>query len=478
MRLAKPLIPLGLLVLLVLPGLAVLPVLPAAAQGVSPSDSQASGLHGPAIHLRLPKAIEIGQSVLLGGHVEAVNATWVDPQFVQARALALSPGNLTVCPLGTGNRSRLMELLAQAGQDCAQGQGFIDAQIRFGPGTGIDFKGNLTVSTWPQAAVAAPYGNGVLALLMEDLRLAAPDARFLPAGRQASVQVTEAGRSHWFNGTDHGFLFDGPGLRVEAAGGIGHMPGTLALQVTPGNATALERAMQPYVLLDLQSAALGPDAREARANVSSLLGEFGRVPQFANGAVYGRLAGQAGRLDLEGEVALLRGDSFRLRWSETSLNGTYEPVLAVTASGVAFGSGGLQGFPWLVPWVLWIACAAVLVLRREAPRRPWTFRLVWLGAGLLAFVAVDLAVLRARFGAGALGGSPSLGTSMALAAFAGALVLCAYLLLALPVRVAAGRMVPPRWLLASEAATAALWVFVMLLFPAAFFALGHAVARL
>jgi hypothetical protein len=438
------------------------------------------------VELAVPGRLALGEAVFLSGHVAMPGSEWTRLRATTVSGLEVPQARVTVCPIGPGTNASALELLLATVYECPGGDVFHDARFRFGPGTDLAFGGLLGMEREPDASLAVPIGDGNGTLLLVPSadgarwRLENGSAAFAPTTRGSSITVTGKEGTATYGGT--GFLFraEGRSLELRAAGFAARLPGELRLAVGPAAPGTLESAIRPFELLDLEEAAAGPDAREPRGNVSGVLREYGRVAAFLDGAAAGRLEGAVGGVALDGGLALARG-TFELRREDGFLRGTGSPQAVIASGAVALDGSGLVGAPW--PWVvaILVLCAAVLLLRRAAPSRTLPMRLAWVAAVVLSLAAVDRFLLEAAFGTSAAGavraGAPA-GTVLALAAFEAVVVAASFLLLALPVRLVLGRVVPARFLLVAEGAWAAVWAFLPALFPAAFFALGYTFARL
>jgi hypothetical protein len=457
--------------LFILALLVVLPLVPTAA--AEPAD----------VSVGLPAGFFVTESVMLAGAVRADDAAWSDVTFLDAEVPTFTAGVLTVCPQ-EGGSATVLDALRRVGQDCRDASTFEDPTLRFGLGSDAVFAGAHTVATWPAASTVGFYGPDVTTMVMSDdgVGLAREGDLFRFAGTtsQTSLEVTDAdGNVLYFNGTAFAFLHDAERVTLTAAGGVGRMEPT-ALRVSEAPRAAIEQAIDPFLILDLQTVALGPDGREPRANVTGLFLEFGRVPSFVNGALFGRLNGTAASVSFDNETALVRGN-FTLEREEERLTGTVEPTVVLGPDGVAFGGGKERRPPWMAVLGLWIAAIVLLALRRRAPKRADVLPWVWGAAILVALALADQAILADDLGTSGLqelrGGAGS-GAVLALFLFEITLVALAFALVALPLRLIAGRLLDGRPLVTVEIVLAVAWLLTILLAPASYFALTHAVARL
>ena len=438
------------------------------------------------VELAVPDRLSLSDAVFLSGHVGLPGSAWTRLRATAVLAVEVPEATVTACPIGPGTNATALEELLETVMECPSGDVFHDARLRVGQGTGLAFGRGLELDRGPDAALAVPIGDGNGTLLLVPSTDGARwdivngSVNFVATTRASSVTVTGKEGTATYNGTTTLFRADGRSLALRAAGFAARLPGDLRITVTPAPAGAMASAIRPFELLELEEAAAGPDAREVRANVTGVLREYGRVPAFLDGAAAGRLNGTVGAVALDGAIALVRG-SFELQVRGARLVGEGTPEAAITGRGVAIGASGIAGAPWAWGVLAWLACAVVLVLRRAAPSRTVLMRLAWVAAVVLSLAAVDGALLGAAFGtsaSGALRSGAGPGAVLALAAFEGVLVAASFLLLGLPGRLLVGRVAPARFLLPAEAAWAALWAFLPVLFPATFFALGYAFARL
>lgn len=442
-----------------------------------------------AVDLTLPDHFSLSEATLILGHIEMTGASFSHARFVNAHSGHLDGGNLTVCPVRLGGRSgsALETILSTLSQGCLDGQTFQDAQLRFGRGTSLAFNGTLGLTAMPAASVLVPFVDDertVAVLLSDDgVTIAPADGlfRFAPTTPRSSIAVLTSAGTSYFNGTDYAVVASSPGLWLAAGGMTASLDLHLDVAVTPATNGTLEQALRPFDLLDLEEAALGPDAREPRGNVSGLFREFGRVPAFVDGALEGRLNGTIGSLGLDGGLALVRASRLDLQEENGHLVGNATPLIIIAPQGVALDGVHTVGPPWLWGLVFWIAAVVILAARRAAPVRTWFHRIVWLvAAALMAWIA-DATVLRPALGASALseiGQHASGGPILALATFTVVLVLAAYFLLALPLRSVLGRLMPTRFLLLAEGVLALAWAILPFFFAASFFALAYVFARL
>lgn len=452
--------------------------------------TQAAGPHDDgarlaAVRVALPASFGVAEGVMLSGHLERADARLSRAVLLDARDVTFDAGTLTVCPVAPtqGALMALQDLLAGLSADCPQGESFAGAEVRFGQGTDVATNATMRVTAFPAAVIAsfARDGTGGLVMSADGIATQRPEAgfAFIATRRDAQVVVTTGTVERTYNGTGHAFLHDGEAARWRAGAVAAQWPGAVHLELTPAG-PAIREAMRPFDLLDVQEVLRGADRREPRSNVSTLLYEHGRVPAFLDGAILGRLDGEAGGTALDGGVALVRGGSFALEASGDSLAGTFAPRLTVAAAGVAVHGGPALAAPWWVGGLLWALALLVLGVRRLRPVRALPARATWWVAVPLAVLIVDQAVVGRLLGASALSswasGAPP-GEGFAIAAFATLTALLAWALVALPARLVVGRFLAARWMAVGEGAVAVAWLAALAVFPGAVFALGNAVAR-
>jgi hypothetical protein len=431
------------------------------------------------IDLRVPTEFELKDAALLSGHLQAPGLTLGNMSVVEPTRVTFQGGNLTVCPL-TAPRSGLVPALLLLGADCAGGETFDSTQLDFGSGSRLLAAGTMPVRALPDAAVTVVFTrNDTMAMLLGQggLEVSRPDSHFRFAATHAgtSVQVHSQTGPRYFNGTGFAFLHGGLTARWSALG-VAADSNNPPLIVTAAGPEAVASAFHPATLLDLQEERRGPDAREARGNLTDILGGFGRVPAFVDGAILGRLDGTLAGHEVSDGVVLLRADRIEVQRHGDHLQGRATPRILLTPDGVAFSGGRLHEAPWLVGIVLWLLAAVALAARRVPPSRRWPHRVLWAAAAAVAFLLIDLAMVAGSLGTSAL---QSLGQrgGLALAVFEAAAIVLAFAFVALPVRVALGRLMPARLLLASEAGWAGLWLVALLVFRPQVFAWAYDVAR-
>ncbi|HWG90504.1 MAG TPA: hypothetical protein VNZ52_06595, partial [Candidatus Thermoplasmatota archaeon] len=312
--------------------------------------------------------------------------------------------------------------------------------------------------------------------------------RFDPLGTGARTLVQAGGETFHFNGTDFTFQFNGTGLiGLHAEGVHGILANGVDVTLRPAPPLALRGALAPRTLLDLQEALRGPEAREPVRNLTALLGNFTRVPTVLNGALVGHLNGTvAGTRFSPEEVTLVRVRSLTARLEDRSLTGTAEAVFTVTPAGFAPAGATASSPPWALGVLLWAgALAALLVVPAPSARRrgPWWLRALLLPAFPLTFLGWDWLVhgaLGTSAGSLYLAGEPR-GSVAAFLVFEAAGFLLAFLLIAVPLRLAAqrvlGRYVPKATPLSGLVGLVGLFLTAWAI-PFGVLALGFLVARL
>ncbi|MDX1612050.1 MAG: hypothetical protein R3185_06745, partial [Candidatus Thermoplasmatota archaeon] len=282
-----------------------------------------------------------------------------------------------------------------------------------------------------------------------------------------------------YNGTGWAYYFQGSGeIQVASRSFYATAPDTFSLEMSPAEPAVLAEVLRPRTLLDLQDAAVGPDAREAVANATALFASHGRVPHLVNPGILGHLNGSLGdrRLDPSG-VSLVRTGSWEANVSPTGIQGT-PPVHYLAADG-GFAPGGEDpvSIPWWLVGILWLVALVSLGLRArpEAGGFP-----LWVGALAVVglFLAWDL-----RFGS--ITGThlttvdgASIGMVMALAGFQLLALLVAAGLLLAPLSLSLPRWLPPRFERWGRAGAYLAFLFLVLVLPGIVMAAGLLVARL
>ena len=444
------------------------------------------------VDLTLSHEFRLSQATFLAGNLTlAPGASLVDPVVTGPRSAA-ALGTLTVCPeifeADGVVRSAVLAGLALVDPQCDGGQSFTDPVLVFGRGTRLAFAGGLEITRMPGAVLLAPFGNGTVAMALGGARLPlalAPAEGVSAFGATApatSVAILQDGGPTYFNGTSYAYFLNGDMMTLDAAAIASALEGPFQATLVPAGREDLEQALSdPFALLDAEEVLYGADAREPRGNVSTVLREFGRVPAYVDGALFGHLNGTAGGSRQQGDVSLVRGDRFVLTRNGDHLAGSEEPTVTLSPAGVAFDGGEPREAPWVWAALLWLIALLVLVVRRRAPQRKQRLRALWLAAALVSLVVVDLLLLRDDLGAGLASearGGASPGTLLALATFELVLVGASFVALVLPARLLVGRLVPQRWLVLGEAGLAILWILLPVLLPATTFAMGYDLARL
>ncbi len=445
----------------------------------------ADPVSGDSFDLGVPLDFRLRDATLLVGALRLDGPDWSEPVVLEAAHADLLDGSLVVCAKRT--RSVLAPDVPGSEAGCADPATHDVERIDFGLGTDLRFYGAHQVVALPEATMTVLTGEERHAVAHifsnQPLRLAreAGPFRFEPASPESTVLVDGAGGSVWYNGTEWEFTFDGPEVALYAGGAAGWYDGDLTLRLRPGERGDVREVLDPFRLLDLQELLLGADSREPRANVTGLLTEYGRVSDYVNGALVGRLNGTIGERRHLGDVSLVRVEGLHATLAGQRLAGELTPVVEVTPSGIAIGGGGLWEAPWKLVAGLWIAALAVSLVRRHPAARTRSQLAVRVAAPVAGFVLVDLSVMAHAFGNSALSGGwrgdfdvPDL---LALVAFELVTLAAAALLVLLPLRVMLGRFVRERALLA-ELVLVVAWLASLALLPGAYFALGHDLARL
>jgi hypothetical protein len=120
---------------------------------------------------------------------------------------------------------------------------------------------------------------------------------FRPIVASLQIRVTTPEDEQTYNGTGWIFYLEASGaVTVNSAGTWADYRERVAVNLTPAGTGPVQRSLEPKVLLDLQDAILGPEAREPVRNATRLFADYGRIPQLVDGAALGFLDGRlAGR---------------------------------------------------------------------------------------------------------------------------------------------------------------------------------------
>lgn len=410
---------------------------------------------GPDVQLTLEPDFDLNNATLLVGKITVTGVSIRNPGFVATRAMTHSATNVTVCPVESGGSGVVRPLLV-AQFDCDGGITHEAPEIAFGQRTTIQFAGayppgatqsgsmSIVIPNGPfgGATIASVLGNGTV-----DFSFDSDVMRFQPTIGSSQVRVTSAGERFFYNGTAWQFLFGGAGSVQVVANGYHASVGTsFDFQLEPMLPSEVNDATRPHVMLALQEAIIGPDAREAIGNLTDQL-RLSRSPVFFNGAVVGLLNGTVHGHRLSGEpVAHARFDSLVGRVTGDQLTATGKLNMLVVEDGIWFDDEP-GDVPWTLGITIWILALAAFFLGRSAPPRTWVNRVSDLIAPLIIFLVTNW-VLAAQVGTGALAlawsGDYGPGASLRLVVFAIIAALGVLALIYLPVRLAVRHVVPER----------------------------------
>lgn len=445
------------------------------------------------VALHVSPRFAFANATLLGGALAFAEAEIRDVGFVDAHALVLPAGTLVACPRGGGTAP---PSVADPEQPCRGARAFENPRLTFGARTGLSFRDALVVERFPAASfgllVPASGRTTWATTLSPDGLSLSPGGdllRFEPVGRSAEVVVDAEGETVVYNGTTVSFTFraDEPGAFTVLADAAHAEAGTsLTLRLAPGPRDAFRAAFRPRVLLDAQEAVLGAAGRDPVRNLTAVVGAYARVPHLLNGAILGHLNGTAAGASFSPDrVAFVRAPRLEATLGEDGLlAGTSEAVFYATTEGFAPVGGTVWRPPWILGGILWAVALATLALVPAARfHRAYSDTGRDLLAFALAFVLWDLAVWRALGASGgtALWNREPFGATGAFLAFELVAFVLAFLVLALPVRLALRRLARryvPRLLAATGPVTAVALLAYAAAAPFSLLALGYTVARL
>lgn len=440
-----------------------------------------------SVALDLPDQLAFGNATLAIGEVRSSPATVNGTGAVQVRSMALPSGVLYVCPAQSGERGRIPPLPVL--QNYCRGEDrYQDPDLTVGGRTWFTSRGDVEVERWPNATATMLWkgeeGNLSWAgATSSDPFVFSPLERewaFRPLTTSTEITVESDGSRGYYNGTDWIFYLvsEGP-ISVDAGGSFGRFVEDPTISVQRANDSAVRETLDPRVLLDLQDAVRGPDAREPVRNATRLFDEYARIPRLVDAGLLGYLNGT-----LDGEpfdpasVTFVHVEAATMAYEGGRLGGTVEVSYTRSSAGFSEGSGGAVDVPWLIPAVLWVVALAGL-MRRERPERSaprWVRPLI----GLVAFVAWDL-MLAATIGTSALAmtfGAGLLGETLALLGFELVAFGLAWLLAYLPGRIALERWIPDQWSGWIHPALGVATLVFIVTIPGLLIATGQLLARL
>lgn len=439
------------------------------------------------VELSLGDTFRFNRTTLALGHLDPGEAELTDLHAVGVRHLDVPQGTLYVCPSQGGQRDEVPPIPSLQSY-CRDEESYDDPVLEVGQRTWLVFAGNLTLVEPPNASMTAmvPHPDNQT-LQLAGATSGALTARVdrpwafrpqLPAS-QVHVQGEDDERS--YNGTGWIYYLEASGtLRLDARGVHARVPTPAEIRLTPAGSQSMREAIDGNVLLDLQSAALGPNQREPVANVTRLVGDGTRLVPLVDGALLGHLNGTIGPRGLAPEQpARVALTSLTGTVEEGNLTGRAEVRFVSTSSGFAAGLEEPAGVPWMASLVLWILAGVSLALGPPAPVRTIDARTVAAGAFAIGLVLWD-GIFASLVGSSALAASTDatgLGVTLALGAFEAISFTVAWLALAYPARLAA-----ERWLVdeassyTSPVLTAGIVVYAWLQ-PGSIVALGRLIAQ-
>lgn len=455
--------------------------------GLSTIVTPAQATDQATVALDLPEQLAFGNATLAVGEVRGSPATVNGTGAVQVRSMALPAGVLYVCPAQSGERGRIPPLPVL--QTYCRGEDrYQDPDLTVGGRTWFTSRGDVEVERWPNASSTMLWkgedGNLSWAGATSSDRFVfnalEREWAFRPLTTSTEITVESDGARGYYNGTDWIFYLvsEGP-VSVDAKGSFGRFVEDPTLSVRTASESAVRETLDPRVLLDLQDAVRGPDAREPVRNATRLFDEYARIPKLVDAGLLGYLNGT-----LDGEpfdpasVTFVHVEATTMAYEDGRLDGTAEVSYTRSSAGFSEGAGGSVDVPWLIPAVLWVVALAGL-LRRERPGRSgprWVRPLI----GLAAFLAWDL-MLAATIGTSALAmtfGGGMLGDTLALLGFELVAFGLAWLLAYLPGRIALERWVPERWSDWIHPALGFVTLVIIVVVPGSLIATGQLLARL
>ncbi len=450
--------------------------------------STAQAADEASVDLELADRFAFPNATLLLGTLDLGDPTVAGLEAVRVDGLGLPQGVLYVCPARSGQQGEIPPLPVLQ-ERCRDEDRYEDPTLAVGSRTWLATRGNTTLPE-PVAGTASLVWatddgrTGWAGTLPdEDVVLTLEDDAyaFRPTRGSSEIVVEDDGERTHYNGTGWIFYLEATGTLSLAADGLHAMlPEGTPLTVSPAPLEAFRGAYDPRILLDLQDAVEGPDAREPTSNATGAFGSYGRIPHLVNGALLGPLEGRVGDRQLDrGSVSLVHIEEGAFEVEEGNLTGTATVTFTRSGEGLASGTGSPSDVPWWLIVPLWVAAAALLVLR-EAPARPGWHR--WLGAAssVVVFLAWDLSfnALVGTSALGLIGEAPELGVLLAVLGFEVIALLVAWILVYLPARLALERGLPDRVSAWARPALTGLALLAVWLVPGTIVVLGQLVARL
>lgn len=448
----------------------------------------ASAQAAPAeVNLEVSDTFRFGNTTALMGEVSLEEAPVEGVGFVNVRSLQLPGTTVYVCPQSGGEQDQTPPL-PEVEEACRDEDRYREPTFTVRGRTWIQTRGSFTPTDPIGGTILMVWsgqeGPGVAATLpSQGLELASTEDAFAftPTRASSEIHVEEAGEGSWYNGTDWMFYVERAStMGIQADGVHANASQALSINVRQAPLDGFRSANDPYVLLQVQDAALGPDRREPVRNMTRVFNEHGRIVHMTNGALMGTLEGDVGAQEFDGqEVSLVRVTELDALLGDAGLEGQGEVVFTRSQEGFAPGTGDPASVPWLLVGALWLAAVAGVVLR-DAGKRPGWSRYVGVPLGVVAFLAWD-ALLYSLVGISALSllaGDATLGEWLAVFGFEAVALAVAWGLVYLPGRIALERALPERFVGWARPAWGLALVGAMALWPATVLVMGELVARL
>ncbi len=413
-------------------------------------------LAGQEIRLTMAPGISMANATIFAGSLGIGQAPLEDLVVLDAGTLVIGPGDLVACPRENGAQRRVPAALRALEGPCRGGTIHTDPSIRFGFGTTVRVEGSFDVEHAPEASLSlfsplstgqAPWWVTTMGATGIGLKPTGTNFTFYAVSPGASIIIDSGNERYQYNETEFRFTFeDATGFQISGGGLVAQMPRTFGMSLEPADDGAFRDVLHPFRLLELQGLLLGVDAREPVRNLTAVMGNFTRVPSLLNGAILGRLNGSFGSATFtSADSAMVRVPAFTGGYGGGEMTGTGTLAFSVSSAGFAAPGEDPETPPWLTASLLWLITVAawVIIPRPETPPRdPALARMISVAVFPVAFVVWDLLVADALgVSAGALwmAGEPR-GSIAAFVAVQTAALIIGWLLVALPVRFAASRV--------------------------------------
>ncbi len=432
---------------------------------------------GADVELQLPEEVSFSQGFLMAGHIEGLPGLEA-PVLVNPAAAELGQGTLRVCPTDQGGD--VLETIAQLRNECQDQELHENPILEFGLGTVLRFDGTFDAPADQEAAIAAFDGAGHwLVMVSNMLRLDSSNGIGFAAISAKSVVtvVTDDGAST-YAGNEWVFFHESTATTwdVDGYGAIGETD-SIRLEAAPRN--EFHQLGDPFLLLELQEGMLGKEGRERRADVASIVNQFGRIPDLVNGAVYGHLNGTVGQHSYDGSLAMVRFENATLAIDGTTFTGSGQPLLVIREGAV--GTGGRNWEPlWWLGAILWVAAIVSSAYRRYPVPAEGARRWANAGAGLLAFLIIDLYVFWRLAGAAALATifrGDRLGVIMDVTGITVVTHLVSWFVFLVPLRLVLRKFIPGKWAWGADGIAVLAYIIVLFVSPAAMLAGANDVLR-